>query len=123
MTAFLSADFLDEARRVLTALDPVGDIDTSIQYVVSGAPDGKLHVAVIIEGGRVVDVVADRLDDPPITCTLTYDEACAIVTGETTADAAFMRGAIKVEGAHAVWLLGLRGLRAAALPAIATLID
>jgi putative sterol carrier protein len=112
-------DTLAEAGRVLGALDPVGDTDTTLQYVVSGAPDGKLQIGVVIDAGRISSITEGKLADPEITVTLSYDEALALLAGDTTADAAYMRGAVKVEGAHAVWLLDLRELRSAALEALA----
>ena len=123
MTAFLSDGFVAEAARLLAGADPAGDASASIQYVVSGAPDGKVQVAVTIDEGRITAVDSGKVADPDLTVSLAYDEALAIVTGETSADASFMRGAVKVEGAHAVWLLELRELRAAALPVLAGLLD
>ncbi len=123
MVAFLSDAFLAEAGRILGALDPAGDADVSIQYVVSGAPDGKVGVVVTVSTGRVTSVEPGKIADPDITVSLAYDEALAILSGEITADASFMRGAVKVEGDHASWLLDLRDLRAAAIGSLVDLID
>lgn len=123
MAGFLTDDWLTEAAGVLGGLDPVGEVDATLQYVVSGAPDGKVQVAVTVEGGKVTGVQTGKVEDPDLTITLAYDEALAILAGDTTADASFMRGAVKVEGSHAVWLLDLRDLRSVALPALADLLD
>ncbi len=114
---------LAEAGRVLGALDPVGDTDATVQYVVSGAPDGKLQIGVVIEAGRVSSITEGKLTAPEITITLSYDDVLSLLAGDATPDTAYMRGALKVEGAHAVWLLDLRELRSAALAALAGLLD
>ena len=119
----MSADTLLEAGRLLGALEPVGATDATVHYVVSGTPDGKLQVGVEIAGGHVDSITEGKPTDPDIVVTLAYDVVCSLLEGEATADAAYMRGAVKVEGAHAVWLLELRDLRTAALEALAGLLD
>ena len=43
----------------------------------------------------------------------------ALLSGEHSTDASFMRGAVKIEGDHVVWLLELRDVREAAFAALA----
>lgn len=92
-----------------------------MHYVVSGAPDGKINAAVIVEDGRIVSVEPGKVIDPDITVSLTYDEALAIASGKTTADESYMRGATKVEGDHAAWLLDLRDVREPVIEAVTDL--
>ena len=119
----MSGDSLLEAGRRLGALEPVGDTDATVHYVVSGTPDGKLEVGIDIAGGHVESLTEGKPSGADITVTLAYDVVRSLLDGEVTADAAYMRGAVKVEGAHAVWLLDLRDLRTAAFDALADLLD
>ncbi|MEZ5165215.1 MAG: SCP2 sterol-binding domain-containing protein [Acidimicrobiales bacterium] len=50
-------------------------------------------------------------DGADVTVALPFADAVAVLTGETSAEAAYMRGALKVEGHHALWLLDLGPVR------------
>ncbi len=119
MTQFLSEDWFAEATATLAALPPAGDASAVLQYAVTGGPDGKVTCHAVIEGGVVTGVASGKADSPDVVATLAFDEAFAVLTGEHSADASFMRGAVKIEGDHVAWLLDLRDVREAAFAALA----
>lgn len=111
MTAFLSDEWLNEAQVSLADLRTIEGADGVVQYVISGAPDGKVQVHVDVRSGRVTGIAAGKHPDPDCTVTLAYTDAVALFAGELTPEVAFMSGRAKVEGDHRVWLLDLRPVR------------
>ena len=111
MSTFLSEEWLAEARDALSELPAVDGADGVVQYVVSGAPDGKVQAHVEFGSGRMVAADLGKHPEPSCTVTLTYDDAVALFSGELTPEVAFMAGRAKVEGDHRVWLLDLRPVR------------
>ena len=95
--------------------------DVVIDYVVSGTPDGTRAIGVTLRDGRVTEMAVGKSPDPDVVVSMKYPVAVSILTGETTADAGYMNGALKVEGAHARWMLDLRPTRLAAVEALADL--
>ena len=97
MTAYLSTDWLAEARDpAAEALAALGG-EIRLRRVVSGAPDGDVRLDVTVAGGSVsYGELAD--DDLDVTLTDTYANALAMVRGELDPNAAFMRGQTKVAG-------------------------
>ncbi len=123
MSRFLSAEWIDEARKVLGSVDATGTADVTLQYVISGSPDGKVTLHARVTDGVVDEVAVGKVDAPDIVLSCSYDTALDVVRGVQTADAIFMNGALKVEGDHAGWLLELRDLRAGALAALGPITD
>lgn len=119
MADFLSDEYLADAEQRAASVGAHGSSDVIVRYVVSGAPAGKVQFTAVIEGGAVTSVSSVTDADPDITVTLTAPAAQALLAGETTADESYMRGTVKIEGDHVMWLLGLRELRAAVLDALA----
>lgn len=112
-------DWVAAAANALGALPEVEGADAVINYVVAGAPAGKVTLGVTLASGRVTDISIGKAADPDLVISLKYEAALAILTGEATSDAGFMNGALKVEGAHARWMLDLRPVRLAAIEALA----
>ncbi len=54
MSAFLSEEWVAEALAAVADLPVVDGGDGVVQYVVSGAPDGKVRVNFEFESGRVL---------------------------------------------------------------------
>lgn len=119
MSQFLSADWFTEATATLAALPSAGDASAVLQYAISGGPDGKVTCHAVIEGGVVTGIAPGKADSPDVVATLTFDEAFAVLNGVHSTDTSFMRGAVKIEGDHVVWLLELRDVREAAFAALA----
>lgn len=114
MTLFLSDEWLAEAAAALSALPELDGVDGTVQYVVTGAPQGKLQFFAAVRSGQVIDLAAGKAADPGCTVTLTYTDAVSMLEGELSPEVAFMSGRAKVEGDHRVWLLDLRPLRSSA---------
>ena len=112
MSAFLSDEWLTEARVALADLPSIDGADGVVQYTVSGAPEGKVQVHVVVRSGRVTSIEPGKHREPDCIVSLAHPEAVALFSGELTPDVAFMSGRVKVEGDHRVWLLDLRPVRA-----------
>jgi hypothetical protein len=118
MSQFLSEAWFVEATATLAALPAAGDASAVLQYAVTGGPDGKVTCHAVIEAGVVTGVAPGKADAPDVVATLSFDEAFAVLSGEHSADASFMRGGVKIEGDHVAWLLELRDVRDAAFAAL-----
>ncbi|MEM7142593.1 MAG: SCP2 sterol-binding domain-containing protein [Actinomycetota bacterium] len=112
-------DWLAAAAEALGALDELPGASAIIDYVIAGAPDGKVTVGVTLADGRVAAMAIGKSKDPDLVISLKYDDALAILTGELSSDAGFMSGALKVEGAYERWLLEFRPIRVAVADALA----
>jgi len=123
VSAFLSPEWFDEAGGVLAGLRSGDDSSASVQYVVSGSPGGKVVFHLDLAGGVFGSLVQGKAPEPDITLSCSYDTALSVLAGEQTPEVVFMTGALKVEGDHARWLLGLREARAAALGVLAPITD
>lgn len=115
----LDEDWIAAAAAALAGLSGNEGADLVVDYVVAGAPDGKVTLGVAVEAGRVVSMTPGKSADPDVVISLTYDDAVAILSGEMTTDVAYMNAALKVEGDHKSWLLDLRDTRQAAISALA----
>lgn len=112
-------EWIAAAADALALLPEAEGATAVIDYVVAGSPSGKATIGVTIADGRVTSITTGKSADPDLVISLKYDVALAVLRGELTADAAYMNGALKVEGAHARWMLDLREVRAAAIEALA----
>ena len=90
----------DPAAAVLAA---AGDA-VRVQYVVPAGPDGEVRYATVVAADGSIDEPAGDIADPDVTLTITYPEAVAIVHGEVSPNASFMRGRTKVAGHTGVLL-------------------
>jgi len=111
-------DWLVAAGQALAGLPALAGVDAVIDYVISASPAGKMTIGVTVENGRVTSIVPGKSADPDVVVSTKYDTALKLLTGEMSSDAAFMTGALKVEGAHARWMLDLRPSRIAAVDAL-----
>lgn len=111
MSAFLSEEWLLEVEDALADLPEIEGVDGIVQYVVSGAPDGRVQFHAEARSGQLVAIGPGKHPGPQCTVTLTYEDAVALFEQGLSAEVAFMSGRAKVEGDHRVWLLDLRPLR------------
>jgi putative sterol carrier protein len=111
VNAFLTEDWLEEATAALAVLPDRPGVDADVQYVVSGAPGGKVQVRAAVRSGRITELAVGRHDDPDCTVTLSYADAVALFLGELGPEVAFMSGRVKIEGDHRIWLLDMRPMR------------
>jgi hypothetical protein len=112
VSAFLTEDWLEEAATAFAVLPDRPGIDADVQYVVSGAPGGKVQVRAAVRSGRITELAVGKHDDPDCTVTLSYADAVALFLGELGPEVGFMSGRVKIDGDHRVWLLDMRPIRA-----------
>jgi putative sterol carrier protein len=121
VSEFLSPEWIAEASQVLAGLQPVDAVDVTVRYEISSTPHGKVLLQAVVADGRVVSLTSGTTDAAEVTVSCSYDLAVDLVAGRRDAHGEYMTGGLKVEGAHAVWMLSLDPLRRAALPALASL--
>ncbi len=101
MATFLSEDHFNAAREGLKS-DPgfqnaIANVDLSVQFDVSGAPDGDVTYYLAVADGSV-DTQLGPLDGADVTVSSDYETSQAISKGELNVQMAFMTGKIKVGG-------------------------
>ena len=95
---FLTQKWLDEARELAKDQPERPGASTSIQYVVTGGPDGDIKYYWVLENGKLLESQLGEIADPEITMTSTYEDSVKIQQGELDPNAAFMQGRMKVAG-------------------------
>lgn len=105
---YLSQEWIDAADGALAAAWSAPDAGTgpgdgpdhttTIGFVVSGAPQGKVsyHVHFGPDGAGVA--AGPPEEDPDATMALDYDTAVDVAQGESSAQVAFMQGRLKFGG-------------------------
>ena len=101
MATFLSEDHFTAARDGLTS-DPgfqnaIANVDLSVQFDVSGAPEGDVTYFLKVADG-VTETSPGPLEDADVTVSSDYETSQAISKGELNVQMAFMTGKIKVGG-------------------------
>lgn len=98
MAAFLSAEWLDAPHDPAATVLAAASEAVRVQYVVSGGPDGEVRFASVVEADGSISEPVGEIADADVTLTLPAAEALAILRGEVSANASFMRGRTKVAG-------------------------
>jgi putative sterol carrier protein len=98
MPNYLTQEWLDEARELAKDQPERPGASTSIQYVVTGGPDGDIKYYWVLENGKLLESQLGEIAEPEITMTSTYEDSVKIQQGELDANAAFMQGRMKVAG-------------------------
>ena len=88
---------LSDLGAVHRLVEATADLDMTVAYEVTGAPDGKRSYGIAFGGGPV-SVVRPAPADAPVSFSLDYDTAAEIARGELSAQAAFMQGRLKLGG-------------------------
>ena len=101
MATFLSEDHFNAAREGLIS-DPgfqnaIANVDLSVQFDVSGAPEGEVSYYLKVADGSV-ETDLGGLDGADVTVSSDYETSQAIAKGELNVQMAFMTGKIKVGG-------------------------
>lgn len=117
-------EWIAAANEALAGLPVVDGVDAVIEYTISGRPVGRVTLTVTFVDGVFSGIAqgkADRSESggADIAISMNYPDAVAILWGESTSDAGYMSGAVKVEGDYPLWLLDLRPARVAAIDALA----
>lgn len=101
MVAYLSSEWLERAGAAMSTSaalsEAAAELDLTIAYDVSGAPEGRCEYALRFDHGTV-SLEPGPHRDAPVTFALDYDTAARIARGESSAQAAFMQGHIKLGG-------------------------
>ena len=98
MAKYLTQEWLDEAREMAKDQPERAGASATIQFVVSGGPDGDISYYWVLQDGKLLEASVGEVADPEITMTTAYADSVAIQKGELDANAAFMQGKTKVAG-------------------------
>lgn len=98
MPTFLSQEWLDEFRSLAQDQPTRPGATLSIQYSVTGGPDGDVEYYWVLDEGKLLEAKLGNVPDGNVTISMTYDDAAKLQQGELEATAAFMQGRMKVAG-------------------------
>ena len=98
MPKYLSQEWLDEARALAQDQPERPGASATMQFVVTGAPDGDVKYYWVLENGQLTEAARGELPDAEVTLTTGYADSVAIQKGEMDANTAFMQGKTKVTG-------------------------
>lgn len=98
MPKYLSQEWLDEARALAQDQPERPGASATMQFVVTGGPDGDIKYYWVLENGLLHEASLGELPDAEVTLTTSYDDSVAIQKGDVDANAAFMQGKTKVTG-------------------------
>ena len=98
MAKYLSQEWLDGARELAKDQPERPGATATMQFVVTGGPDGDIKYYWVLENGKLLEASLGELDGAEVTMTTGYADSVAIQKGEIDANAAFMQGKTKVTG-------------------------
>lgn len=110
VASFLTDEWFAEALAASAALEAVDAVDATVQWVVSGAPGGKVSCFVAVRDGKVTELAAGKRADASCTVQCSAAVARALLDGSLSSDVAFMRGDLKIDGDYAAYVLRLDAL-------------
>jgi predicted lipid carrier protein YhbT len=102
---YLSQEWLDEARALAQDQPERPGASATMQFVVTGGPDGDIKYYWVLENGQLAEASLGELPDAEVTLTTGYADSVAIQKGDVDANAAFMQGKTKVTGNMAKLML------------------
>ena len=88
MPEYLSQEWLDEARALAQDQPERPGVSATMQFVVTGAPDGDVKYYWVLQDGLLTEAALGELPDAEVTLTTTYQDSVAIQKGELDANAA-----------------------------------
>ena len=95
---YLTQPWLDESRELAKDQPDRPGASATIQYVVSGGPDGDVKYYWVLENGKLLEAQIGEIASAQITLTLPYDVSVEVQQGELDANVAFMQGRMKAAG-------------------------
>jgi putative sterol carrier protein len=95
---YLSQEFLDETVRISQGFADRPNANASIQYEVSGGPEGDISYYWVLVGGKLRDARLGTLPDADFSLRMSYDTSVKIQQGELNPNVAFMTGKMKASG-------------------------
>ena len=101
MVKFLSPEWAETVTAALNnsgdVKDVLGDVELTLQQVVTGGPDGEVTYWTRFANG-VVEGGVGEVSEPDVTITQDYETAAALSRNDLNAQSAFMQGKLKVKG-------------------------
>jgi len=102
LAQFLTQDWLSALTETVNGHDgfkhAIADIDLTLQFEVTDAPDGSESRYYITIGDGSAEAVAGAADNPDASIANDYETATAISKGDLNTQMAFMTGKLKVTG-------------------------
>jgi predicted lipid carrier protein YhbT len=95
----LTQDWLDAQREATQQLPERPGASATIEYRVSGGPDGEVVFHTVLTDGRITwNALGPAESDADFTVLVAHAEYVAIVRGELDQNVGFMQGRVKVTG-------------------------
>ena len=110
MAAFLTDEWFALVRDAAASWPAREGVDASLQFVIAGAPAGKVQFVVRVTEGRITEIVRGKSDAVDCTVQMSYAHASALAQGTLDREVAYMRGDLKIDGNYTAYLLRLQPL-------------
>lgn len=95
----LTQDWLDAQRQATEHLPERPGASATVEYRVSGAPEGQVVFHTVLEDGRITwSELGPAPAEADFTVLVPYAEYVEIIRGELDQNVGFMQGRIKVTG-------------------------
>lgn len=95
----LTQDWLDAQREATAGLPERPGASATIEYRVSGGPEGDVVFHTVLADGRITwSSLGPAEPEPDFTVLVPHAEYLAIVRGELDQNVGFMQGRVKVTG-------------------------
>lgn len=108
MAKFLSDEFMVDATEALntdeTFRSAITNVDLSIEFTVTDAPEGEVVYSLAIADGRA-ELARGPVPDADVQVSNDYETAVGISKGEVNTQMAFMTGKLKVGGNMAALMM------------------
>ena len=98
MAKYLSQEWHDQFRNLSQDQPTRPGASVTMQYHVTGGPDGDLEYYWVLDEGRIAEAKVGAHPSPEFTLNLAYEDAAKVQKGEMDPSAAFMQGKMKVTG-------------------------
>ena len=99
MVELLTQEWLDAQRAATEALPERPGASATVEYRVSGGPDGEVVFHTVLTDGRITwNALGPAEPEPDFTVLVPHAEYLAIVRGELDQNVGFMHGRVKVTG-------------------------
>ena len=110
MTAGLTEEWVNSIAEFSSIL-PSENFSITLQYEISGAPEGKVRYYVIFEEGKVTEAKIGKHSSPDCLISSTFSELVSILERNKAVTVSFIQGNLKVEGEYERYLLEMSSIR------------